>query len=374
MGATPLFEQILRPLIEKEGPLPFRRFMELALYHEEHGYYSDPQRQRVGRRGDFSTNLSVGESFGRLLATRVHEFWTAHQSPAVLPVLELGPEDGSLALDLLKWSRRIDPAFHAALNYSACEHSARKRATLAERFAESGEERLAVTETPRSRQGEFGVLLANEVLDALPVDLLRFDGETWHQRLVGLDQQSALTLLDDKKDDPRALSRLGSSFPENYQTEYCDQHSTFFNDLAPLFDRGLFLFIDYGFTHDDYYHPDRTEGTLRTYLDHQAGDDPLDSPGLRDITSHVNFTAATNSARSAGLRLHGFARQESYLTHLAAPLLRALPDGPESLSFIRQFRTLTHPGFFGSRFQVMELTKGDLDPGFHFPCSSQALE
>ncbi len=372
IGATPLFEQILRPLIEKEGPLPFPRFMELALYHEEHGYYSDPERVRVGRGGDFATNISVGETFGRLLALRLHEFWIAHRSPAVLHIFELGPEDGSLALDILKWAHQLSPDFRASLRYTACEHSTRKRAILATRFAQSAEPHLQASDTSREHRGEFGVVLANEVLDALPVKLLRFTGGSWHQRWVDLDQDGALTWSDLIEDDPHTLAFLGDDFTNGYQTELCGGYPLF-QDLARLFDRGLFLFIDYGFTHQDYYHPDRTEGTLQTYCAHQAGDDPLDSPGLRDITTHVNFTAAAASARLAALRLHGFARQESYLTNLAAPLLRTLPDGPASLSFIRQFRTLTHPGFFGSRFHVLELTQGALDPSFRFPCASQDL-
>ena len=364
-------EEVLRPRLTKGEAIPFDQFMELALYHEEHGYYSDPSRTRVGRAGDFATNMSVGETFGRLLASRLHELWRAHGSPGTLHLFELGPEDGSLALDILKWARELSSEFHAALRYLACEHSARKRVALEARLATSGEEFLVVANTPHERQGDLGIVLANEVLDALPVDLIRFQDGRWHQRQVTL-QGDALGWHDLPIDDPEIPAPLPSLAP-GYQTEVCRRLPSFFADLTPLFDRGLFLFIDYGFTSEDYYHPDRTAGTLRTYAGHQASDDPLDAPGLRDITAHVDFTAVASAARDAQLRVLGFARQESYLTSVATPLLRSLSEGSVPLSFIRQFRTLTHPGFFGSKFHVLELSKGELAPGFVFPCPTHDL-
>lgn len=368
-------DQILRPLLEQNGSLPFSQFMALALYHQEFGYYSDPGRTRVGRGGDFATNISVGETFGRLLALRLHQFWLTHQKPGSLLVFELGPEDGSLALDILVWARALSPEFYAALRYHACEPCARKRVALCQRFAQANEEQLIVTDTPDSPQGEIGVILANEVLDALPVELFLFKEGRWHLRTVTLspDDGEPLGWNDVPVDDPYPQSFLGCEFPEGYQTEVCPGYADFFRKVARLLDRGLFLFVDYGFAHDDYYHPDRTGGTLRTYAHHQAGDDPLEAPGLRDLTAHVNFTEAAAQAQLAELRLLGIARQESYLTNLVAPILSKIAEEPGAQSFIRQFRTLTHPGFFGSQFHVLELLKGEISPDFSFPCQSRDL-
>ena len=373
-AATPLFDRILRPLLQSEGRIPFSRLMDLALYHDEFGYYSDPGRTRVGREGDFATNVSVGETFGRLLATRLQQYWKSQGSPEQFEVFELGPEDGTLALDIVRAARALEPSFHASLHYRACEHHSRKRQALNERFATSGEEQLRVISPPKEHQADLGVVLANEVLDALPVDLYRFHSGSWHTRFVRLAEDASHLIWEDEPAADCLLAQmLGETVPEDYQSEFCPALEGFFGDLATIVDRGLFLFIDYGLIEDDYYHPDRSEGTLQTYLHHQAGDDPLDSPGMRDITTHVNFTEAARQAHQAGLVTHGFARQEAYLTHLAAPILQTLPDDPGSLAFIRQFRTLTHPGFFGSRFHALEFIKGEPGMNFTFPCPSQSL-
>nr|NIP95304.1 SAM-dependent methyltransferase [Akkermansiaceae bacterium] len=276
--------------------------MELALYHEDYGYYSDPSRPRTGAAGDFATNASVGEAFGRLLALRFYRFWQEHGAPTPVHLLELGPEDGSVALDLLRAARALSPDFHGALRYTAGEISARKRAALARRFAEAEEPHLVVLEPPTGPLGEFGVVFGNEVLDALPVRLVRWSKHRWRELRVGLRGDHLAWIEAPIRNSLLAerAAALGSAFPERYQTELCLRTDQFFHDLVPVIDRGLFLFIDYGFPADDYYHPRRTAGTLQTYAGHQSNHHPLDSPGSRDLTAHVDFTATTAAARRAG--------------------------------------------------------------------------
>ena len=347
--------------------------MELALYHGEHGYYSDPDRHRVGRTGDFATNVSVGPAFGCLLARRLHHVWECHERPSSFPVVELGPEDGSLALDILHAAREICPRFRQALHYIACDPSERKRQALATRFAGSPDGTPAIVSSPVEIHYPLGVVIANEVLDALPVHLVRRSRDSWVERLVSLEDGDLGWTEAPIPGGPllEHLQSLPADLPEGYQTEACLQLTPFFHDLSGIFDTALHLFVDYGFDRDDYYHPDRNEGTLQTYAGHRAGTDPLDAPGQRDITAHVDFTSAVEAAHRAGLHLLGSARQESYLTTLAAPFLSSLPDVPETSSFIRQFRTLTHPGLFGSRFHVLELTQGAVSPRLTFPCPDQ---
>jgi len=372
-GATPLFERVLRPLLQQDGALPFSRFMELALYHEDHGYYSDPTRHRVGRTGDFATNVSVGPAFGHLLARRLQQVWESHDKPTTFPVLELGPEDGSLALDILHAAREIGPDFHHALHYIACDPQEQKRKALAARFALSPDDTPAIVRSPVGLRYPFGAVIANEVLDALPVRLVRRSRDSWVERLVSLEDGALGWTEAPVREDALGnhLQSLPGNLPEGYQTEVCLQLTPFFHELSQVFDTALHLFIDYGFERDDYYHPDRNEGTLQTYAHHQAGTNPLESPGQRDLTTHVDFTSTVEAARQSGLRLLGCARQESYLTTLAAPFLTSLPDNPATPTFIRQFRTLTHPGLFGSRFHVLELTQGAVSPLLAFPCPNQ---
>ena len=360
---------MLRPLIEREGPLPFASFMELALYHEEYGYYSDPARTRVGRTGDFATSVSVGNAFGRLLAIRIYQAWEAHGKPASFSVLELGPEDGSLARDILWAARKQDPSFHRALDYVACEPSTRKREALASSFAATGEPKLSVVSTSKVHRSRRGVILANEILDALPVHLVRFSSGEWKELLVTLGNNH----LDwDEAPIPSGplqdhLANLPSGLPDGYTTEVCLQLLPLFHELAGAFDDSLLLFIDYGFERSDYYHPDRTEGTLQTYAGHRAGTNPLEDPGQRDLSTHLEFTSMREAAHAAGLHPLGSARQESYLVHLASGLLKGLSSGEDDREFLRQFQTLTHPAFFGSRFHAFEFAKGEISSSLSFP-------
>ena len=369
IGATPLLDHVLRPLIEREGPLPFASFMELALYHEEYGYYSDPARTRVGRTGDFATSVSVGNAFGRLLSIRIYQAWEAHGKPASFSVLELGPEDGSLARDILWAARKQDPSFHRALDYVACEPSTRKREALASSFAATGEPKLSVVSTSKVHRSRRGVILANEILDALPVHLVRFSSGEWKELLVTLgnnhlDWNEAPIPSGPLQDH---LANLPSGLPDGYTTEVCLQLLPLFHELAGAFDDSLLLFIDYGFERSDYYHPDRTEGTLQTYAGHRAGTNPLEDPGQRDLSTHLEFTSMREAAHAAGLHPLGSARQESYLVHLASGLLKGLSSGEDDHEFLRQFQTLTHPAFFGSRFHAFEFAKGEISSSLSFP-------
>ena len=140
-----------------------------------------------------------------------------------------------------------------------------------------------------------------------------------------------------------------------------------FHELAGTFDDSLLLFIDYGFERSDYYHPDRSEGTLQTYAGHRAGTNPLEDPGQRDLSTHLDFTSVREAAHAAGLHPLGSARQESYLVHLASGLLKDLSAGEDDREFLRQFQTLTHPAFFGSRFHALEFAKGEISSSLSFP-------
>jgi SAM-dependent MidA family methyltransferase len=390
-GATPDLQGELAGRIRKHGPISFREFMDLALYHPRGGYYSAPGRHRVGQEGDFITSVSVGSTFGRLLAHRIHQFWAANRCPDEIHLLEPGPEGGDLALDILGEAKRTMPGLHEALHYHACEPAEAKRAALAKRFHDADEPRAQVLGSPdeldpagtngqSGKLGKLGIILANEVLDALPVHLVRFDGGQWHERCVTSTDGQFAWELRDMVDGALAgaLAPLGTNFPDAYDTEICLEHPGFLAPLAAAFEHALFIFIDYGFPRHEYYHPSRTDGTLRTYARHQAGDDPLATPGQQDLSVHVDFTRLLASARALGLTPHGFTRQERYLTARAEPLLTKLPpDSPDTTSFIRQFRTLTHPGMLGAAFHILEFTKGPVEASpepFRFdPQGLQAL-
>jgi SAM-dependent MidA family methyltransferase len=361
-GATSLLGGHLRSRISRDGPLSFADFMAEALYHPEWGYYSAPNRTRVGREGDFITSVSVGSTFGSLLAARLHSFWLANGSPPEFHLLEPGPESGDLALDILKAATPLDPPFRAALRYHALEPIAAKRQCLESRFAELDEPHLQVHQSASDLRFPFGAVLANEIVDALPVHLIEWQNNDWSERLVTCDKDAfRWTTQPITNPDLRDALPDFPSPPENgYVTEVCLAYQSFLTPLATALDSGLYIFIDYGHAEADYYAPSRATGTLQTFHQHQATDNPLHHPGSQDLTAHANFTRLAEIGRQLGLAPTGFTRQERYLTALAEPLLSSFdPTSPEFASIVRQFRTLTHPSMLGGAFHMLEFTKGE---------------
>ena len=340
--------------------------MEIALYHEPGGYYARPGVRRVGQEGDFFTSISVGPAFGTLLAHRIIDLWERNGSPAEFVIVEPGPEEGQLAGDILQEIATASPACHQAVTYHLLEPFESKHQVLREKLASLDPEKVQIHASSEEIPGAFGIVLANEILDALPVHLLELREGTWHERLVNAEEGKLSwstrpcrnpTLLE-------AVRPFTATLPEGYQTEVCLGYQSLLASLASSIARGVLLFLDYGFSSADFYHPDRTEGTLQVYAKHAVNDDPFHEPGQCDLTTHVDFSRVLAGAAAIGLQATDFRTQESYLTTLAMPLFSA-PEAPHSSdpSFIRQFRTLTHPSLLGGRFHALELTKGKVETG-----------
>lgn len=336
--------------IRGHGPISFARFMDLALYAPEGGYYSRPGRE-VGRRGDFFTSVSAGPLFGKLLADHL----AAWRGTAAGPwrILELGAHDGTLARDILETLHAEHPACLDGLTYTIIEPlpalAARQRETLAD-FGDAV--RIAGDAAELAPMPTF--LLGNELIDALPCHLVESTGSGWRELGVAIDERGAFIWhpLGPAEEIAAALPVR----PAGYRTEVRPHLAAFLAPLARLLDGGRMLWIDYGFDRSDYYVETRREGTLRTYRAHRAGDDPLDAPGLRDLTAHVEFTALREAIEACGGEVAGFETQACFLTRLARPWLlsREGRTDPSTMKLLRNFQTLTHPGQLGGRFHVME--------------------
>lgn len=323
--------------------------MELALYHPEHGYYARSPRQ-VGREGDFFTSVSVGPLFGRILARRFIRWWLEEGSPARWRVIEVGAHDGTLAQDILTEIRAISSPAFAALEYAIPEPLPRLQAAQQEMLKDWQNIRFASHPEDLSDDPLPGIVFGNEVLDALPFEIIGHSGGSWHEYLVGLDD-GTFSLI------PGAPYPYGpsGSFPDGYLTEVRRTYGDFFQPFLRSLLRGQLIWFDYGYEHEDYYHPDRISGTIRTFSKHHAGENPLAAPGNEDITAHVDFTAAANAALTLGCTAHPLKTQSHWLTDAARDLLLSMEGKPEP-SLLRQFQTLTHPGQLGTRFHVLELS------------------
>lgn len=338
--------------------MAFADFMTAALYEPGLGYYASGTRQ-IGRQGDFFTSVSVGPLFGELLARRFLREWHESGCPSRWRIIECGAHDGQLAADVLATLMTLDRQAFEALEYVIPEPQpvlqAAQRQTLGQFH-----ERVRLIDDPQLLAADPlpGIAFGNEWLDALPFHLVERRGDQWLERRVALAPGGTWGWQSAEIHDPQlraALARLGEDFPNGYLTEVRTCYPTLLAPLVCGLHHALMIWIDYGFARPDYYHAQRTQGTLRTFAHHRAGDDPLDNPGQTDITAHVDFTAVAEAAKSLGGHPTRFVNQGSWLTATARPWLLE-QEGKAQASFVRPFQTLTHPAALGGRFQVLELS------------------
>jgi len=356
--ATPSLQTRIRENIRNGGAMAFADFMEIALYDPEHGYYAGEPRQ-VGRGGDFFTSVSVGSLFGKLLARR---FLRWHREAGVTGrwrILECGAHDGTLASDILGEIATLDPTAFFELEYAISEPLPRLRRAQQETLAGFLDKvRHEIQDDPLP-----GIVFGNELLDALPFHVVQREDGAWAECLVGLspDEELCWELRQPIRNPAlqAALAVIGEDFPDGYRTEVRTSFGDFLQSTARCLKHGLMIWVDYGFAREDYYHPHRIEGTLRTFSKHRAAENPLETPGEIDITAHVDFTAVIEAAIKLGGEIGCFRSQGQWLVELAREWLLE-QEGIADPAAIRQFQTLTHPAHLGARFNVLELIWNDI--------------
>jgi SAM-dependent MidA family methyltransferase len=323
------------------GWIPFSRFMALALYAPGLGYYASG-RTIVGRMpssgSDFVTGPELSPLFGRALARQVAQALDATGGD---DVWEFGAGSGALAAELL--ATLGDRVRH----YSIVEVSAPLRERQGEATRAFADRVRWLDALPESMQG---VVVANEVLDAMPVDLLHFDGATWHSRGVVRGEGGAFAWAD------RPTSQrppLDAGFPAGSTTELHAHARAFVATLADRLALGAIFLVDYGFPEAEYYHPQRSGGTLMCHRGHRADTDPLVDVGLKDITAHLDFTALAVAGQDAGLDVVGYTSQARFLFNCGfAELLGEA--GPAARSDALK---LVHEHEMGELFKVLAFAK-----------------
>jgi SAM-dependent MidA family methyltransferase len=359
VSAPPLISIIIKE-IQQSGAIPFRRFMEAALYHPEHGYYASG-RARVGKEGDFFTSVSVGGIYGRLLASVCREVWERLGRPSPFTIVEQGANDGSMASDILGEIAKSSDDFSRSAHFLIVEPFAVNQRKQRERLQSFPNVSWVTTleEVP-----EFtGIHLSNELLDAFPVDSLRWSGSVWEEECVVLQEQG-LRLVTRPIPDPalRAVAaKLPTGLPPGFRVEWNPGLSPWLATLHGKLQRGIILTVDYGQAGEDRYAPHRADGTVMAYRDHQRYNDPLPEPGLRDITAQIDFTTLAAAARSIGFGLLGYSDQHHFLVGTAEPWLRSLGDlttaSDAARGDLRSLQTLLNPGTMGRQFKAIAFGK-----------------
>jgi SAM-dependent MidA family methyltransferase len=340
-------ESLLRDHLQQCGPMSWAEVMQLALYHPQVGYYRYPRR--IGRGGDFYTAVSVGPLYGRLLAQLALQTWQRCGSPAEFWLMEQGAHDGQLAEDI--WLALKDSPLSSALHYCVLEERPSYLEVLETRLRPLLGEKLHLQAQSTTRP--CGLLLWNELADALPCERLRWDGQQWQQLGIQLDSAAELTWCELH---PLPAPQLPTDLPVGYTTELNLHLPEVATQAAALLERGAFYIADYGYTAEEYYHVDRPTGTLRRYHQHRTDDKVLEALGEADLTAHIDFTALISTLEPQGWITAEFLDQGRFLTRLAQPWLLSM-DGqrptPDSLALLRQFQTLTHPSHMGSAFRCL---------------------
>ena len=339
------------------GFLPFTRYMEIALYAPSLGYYVAGAR-KFGAEGDFVTGPELSPLYGAALGQQSHAILLATGAQRIV---ELGAGSGALAASMLNALARrgSSPTSYSILEVSP-DLRERQRATIA---ALAPGEAVRVEWLDRLPQDIDGVVVMNEVLDAIAPRVLARRGDAWYER--GVTWKDGVLAWDERPlADPRLLSIARARFPEagDYVSEINPAAEALVTTLARRLRSGALMIVDYGFPRAEYYHPQRRDGTLIGHYRHRSHADPFLWPGLSDLTAHVDFTAIAEAAEGAGMQVAGFATQASFLLGCGILDLLAATGAPESLAYLREaaaVQRLISPAEMGELFKVLLLAHGD---------------
>ncbi|HQU17191.1 MAG: SAM-dependent methyltransferase [Chromatiales bacterium 21-64-14] len=357
-----LIRRIRDEILGNGGAITFARYMEQALYAPGAGYYLGGLH-KFGAQGDFVTAPEISPLFSRCLARQCAAGLAATGGG---DVLEFGAGSGVMAADVLLELERLGrlPDHYRILELSG-DLKARQHATLVTRSPHL----LPWVEWLERLPAEpmRGVVLANEVLDAIPVHRFRMDSSGVEELFVGWEDDH-FTWRIGPPSDPRLADyvarlseTLGAPLPPGYLSETNLLLTPWVRTIADGLAAGVVLVIDYGYPRREYYHPQRTGGTLMCHYRHRAHPDPLILTGLQDITAYVDFTALAEAAQDAGLEVAGFTTQAQFLLGCGLGELLADSDPTDTVRYLaltQQAKTLTLPGEMGERFKVMALTRG----------------
>jgi SAM-dependent MidA family methyltransferase len=332
---TPLVE-LMRQTIRAQGPQSFAWFMQQALYHPEHGYYSSG-RCAIGRKGDYFTNVSVGPLFGQLLAAQFVEIWHLLGDIHDFVIVEQGAHDGQFARDVLGFAQNRVPEFFEALRYRIVEPFPRLEQRQ-HRTLEVFREKVA---WHSSLQPFTGIHFSNELLDAMPVRLLN-DGK---EKLVGLDGDEFVFV-----ERPLAKGEAAIQLPMD-EGVFNRPALACLDEIAANLQRGYVIAIDYGHLYGKF------QETFQVRAHHRHLDSPFEHIGEADITMSVDWSSIVERAQANGLRVAGFTDQHHFLTGIISELGSGESLLRDSSKAKRELQTLLHPEMLGRAFQVLALAK-----------------
>ncbi|MEK6693123.1 MAG: SAM-dependent methyltransferase [Nitrospirota bacterium] len=357
---------IIKERIREGGPISFRDFMELTLYHPEFGYYTSPG-EKIGKEGDYYTSPHLTPIFGRLIGKQISEM-ARLLGVGELSIVEMGAGKGLLAADVLDFLKEEDKDFYGNVGYHIIELSnwlkTKQRDALNEHSV------LWHKSLDDLTTGIKGVFISNELVDSFPVHLIIIkEGRLmeifvdWAEGPCGVEGRFVETVKDPSTDALRDyFSELGVDLPDDYRTEVNLDALKWIERIGDILEKGFVITIDYGYLSDEIYQAYRSGGTLLCYHRHTASEDPLIRIGYQDITSHVNFSALINWGIKGGLGLTGITEQSHFLLNIGIEdYLNAIAsesrDYRDYLKGILPVKNLFMPGM-GETFKFLIQHKG----------------
>lgn len=353
MSHNPELYQLLIDTIRQSpaGKIPFVEYMDLVLYHPQHGYYAS-QAAIVGPGGDFITSPHLGHDFGELLAVQFAEMWDLLERPNPFDVVEMGAGQGLIAADVLNYLEQHDPECLSALRYWIVEKSEAMKGAQQQRLAQWPQVRWSsLEELPTDL---VGCLFANELVDALPVHQVVRTADDLQEVYVtvrgeGLDEVTGPLSTPALRSyfDFVGVNLLSPEYAEGYRTEVNLAALDWMAMVAEHLFRGYVLTIDYGYPASRYYGRVRSQGTLQCYYRHGHHDNPYSHIGHQDITAHVDFTALEKQGRRHGLEKIGVTQQGLFLMALGIgdrlnQLAQIQATDPQTLNGAIQRRQTLH--------------------------------
>jgi len=351
--------------IGRRGPISFARFMELALYHPQFGYYtrpSDAGTERIGWNGDFYTSSDVHPLLGQAMARQAAQVDALLGYPDPFMIVEMGPGKGLLAKHVLSHCQLMSESLAERLRYVLIECSPAMRALQQEQLQpwlrQSGPVSWLEDLSSLAPGSMTGLMFSNELPDAFPVHRVEKVGDGLKEIFVEVRDGRFVECLRDPStpEIEDYLRTLHIELSEGYRTEINLRAPGWMRQVAASLNRGVVITIDYGHSAEDLYGPQRSKGTLLCYCSQMASEDPFVRVGIQDITAHVDFTTLATVGEEAGLSVTGFTNQMSFLMGLGVEemIAQLAPETPEFQAALH----LLKPEGMGATFKILVQHKG----------------
>ena len=351
--------EIIKEEIRESGPISFRRFVELSLFHPEHGYYSSG-KARIGKKGDFYTAPSVHRSFGETISRFLAEASLLIGGES-FTVVEFGASGGQLALDILEALSRNHPGLYSKTDYVMSETSPAAVLEARERLKGHRGRVRWITDLREIGKGGFsGVAIANEFLDSLPFHRLRADGDDLREIFLSLRNGEIEEVLRDPETEEiyDFSKRYLEGYAQSEEAEVCLLAGKWLAEVERALQKGFVLCIDYGSIAPELYSPARRKGTFRCFYRHQLSSDPYMRVGEQDITADVNFSELMRVGDTLGLDTVKYTTQGQFLIDWGILEILKTYEKPQYQRDRLAAKTLFMPEFMGRKFKILLQSKG----------------